>query len=318
MIRGARERSGYRRAAAGVMGCLLIGSALGVAFQQPVASGASPSPQLRETAQTGKTLTLNTTADEGTEFVMNRRLYDEWAAELERARPEPLMYTVQSGDSMWAVAADHGLDVEALLSLNPEIADADLLHPGQVLVVGGEAARFDSRNAVVSRTASRREAEPVQEPPQLAVEAPPLPQLKAAAVAAPPVAKAAAAPMAAKWVWPISGGLISSEFGGRWGGMHTGLDIAVATGTPAIAAQSGTVVVAGWDGGFGYCVIIDHGDGVKTRYAHASALLVSVGDYVEQGQPVIRVGNTGNSTGPHLHFEVIAEGVPQNPRSYLP
>lgn len=120
-----------------------------------------------------------------------------------------------------------------------------------------------------------------------------------------------------KWQWPITGGMISSEFGGRWGGVHTGIDIAVPAGTEAVAVVAGTVEFSGWDGGYGYCVIIDHGDGVKTRYAHASAILVTTGDKVAQGAPVIQVGTTGHTTGPHLHFEVIVNGTAQNPRNFL-
>ncbi|AFV01627.1 MULTISPECIES: peptidoglycan DD-metalloendopeptidase family protein [unclassified Dehalobacter] len=116
--------------------------------------------------------------------------------------------------------------------------------------------------------------------------------------------------------WPISGG-ITSYYGSRHGSFHTGIDIDGVTGQPYYAAASGTVVEAGWDGGYGYCIMIDHGNGVSTRYGHSSKLFVSVGQTVSKGQNIGNVGSTGNSTGSHLHFEVIINGSTVNPLNYL-
>ena len=116
---------------------------------------------------------------------------------------------------------------------------------------------------------------------------------------------------------PVSG-TITSRFGPRWGTQHRGLDIATSTGTPVAAAASGTVVFSGWDSyGLGNCVKISHGNGVETVYGHNSALYVTVGEYVTQGQVICAVGSTGNSTGPHLHLEIRLDGVAQNPQLYL-
>ena len=117
-------------------------------------------------------------------------------------------------------------------------------------------------------------------------------------------------------VWPLRG-QITSPYGSRWGSFHTGIDISAGTGSSYSAAASGKVVAAGWDGGYGNMILIDHGHGVTTRYAHSSKLLVSVGDQVEQGQGIGLVGSTGHATGPHLHFEVIINGSTVNPLSYL-
>ena len=116
---------------------------------------------------------------------------------------------------------------------------------------------------------------------------------------------------------PVSGGTITSPYGARSSGFHTGLDIAVPTGTPVYAAAGGTVTKAGWQGGYGYLVVIDHGNGYQTYYAHNSSLCVSVGQSVSMGQNIAYSGSTGNSTGPHLHFEVRINGATQNPQNYI-
>ena len=118
---------------------------------------------------------------------------------------------------------------------------------------------------------------------------------------------------------PISG-IISSRFGhvsSRRVSKHTGLDIAAATGTKIKAAAGGTVTFSGYKGSFGYMVVINHGNGIETYYAHCSKLYVSAGQKVNQGDVIAAVGNTGNSTGPHLHLEIRINGVAYNPQNYL-
>jgi murein DD-endopeptidase MepM/ murein hydrolase activator NlpD len=123
-------------------------------------------------------------------------------------------------------------------------------------------------------------------------------------------------PSAAGFVWPVLGP-VTSPFGWRWGRMHEGIDIAASTGTPIRAAAAGTVIYAGWLGGYGNLTVIDHGGGVATAYGHQSGFAAGNGAYVAQGQVIGYVGNTGHSTGPHLHFEVRVNGVPQDPLGYL-
>lgn len=115
-----------------------------------------------------------------------------------------------------------------------------------------------------------------------------------------------------------SRGYISSRFGPRWGTVHRGLDIAAPVGTPIVASDSGKVEYAAFNnGGYGYMVKVNHGNGYVTLYAHASQIYVKPGDTVAKGDMIAAVGNTGNSTGPHLHFEVIENGMQVNPEPFL-
>lgn len=123
-------------------------------------------------------------------------------------------------------------------------------------------------------------------------------------------------------LWPVRG-RITSRFGYRVHPIrrrrlfHSGIDIAVSPGTSVKAAACGRVVYAGWRSGYGKTIIIDHGQGIRTLYAHNSRLHVKVGQWVNKGQVICASGNTGTSTGPHLHFEVLLNGQPKNPLDYL-
>ncbi len=124
------------------------------------------------------------------------------------------------------------------------------------------------------------------------------------------------APSSSGLIWPVNGP-VTSVFGFRWGRMHEGIDIAVGNGTSVVASASGTVLVAGWSGGYGNLVVIDHGNGIATAYGHNTNVTVGVGQTVSQGQLIAYSGNTGHSTGPHVHFEVRVNGSPVDPLGYL-
>jgi murein DD-endopeptidase MepM/ murein hydrolase activator NlpD len=123
-------------------------------------------------------------------------------------------------------------------------------------------------------------------------------------------------------LWPVRG-WVTSEFGFRFSPMvetyrfHQGIDIATRPGTPIIAPADGRVVFAGWEGTYGKTILINHGYGIVTRYAHLSEMYVSEGQMVKRWEVIGTVGDTGITTGPHLHYEVIVNGVPVNPRDYL-
>jgi murein DD-endopeptidase MepM/ murein hydrolase activator NlpD len=123
-------------------------------------------------------------------------------------------------------------------------------------------------------------------------------------------------------IWPVRG-WVTSRFGSRedplTGGKtaHTGIDIAGPHGKEIVSTADGTVVFAGVEGSYGKVVVVDHGYGMKTRYAHLASITAGAGDVVKRGQAIGKLGNTGRSTGPHLHYEVRVNGVPQNPRNYI-
>ncbi|HLN61871.1 MAG TPA: LysM peptidoglycan-binding domain-containing M23 family metallopeptidase [Symbiobacteriaceae bacterium] len=215
-------------------------------------------------------------------------------------------YTVQEGDTVSQIAADYEIAAQDVLEANGLDAEGRIA-AGQVIYLPGARPR---RNQLASRGGYTRQETPAPAAPKPAPTPAPAP--------APAPAPKSSPAFSQTFIWPLTTGRYFSEFGDRDDGFHSGLDMSAPEGTPAVAAQAGTVVFAGWSSGYGNMVIIDHGNGVQTKYAHASALLVTVGTEVAQGQQVILIGSTGRSTGPHLHFEVVVDGVAKNPRNFLP
>lgn len=128
--------------------------------------------------------------------------------------------------------------------------------------------------------------------------------------------KKAAVQGTGNFIWPTNG-ILTSGYGWRWGKFHRAVDIGAPHGTAIYAADAGTVTYAGWRTSYGYVVEIDHGNGYQTLYAHCSKLLVSRGQKVSKGQTIARIGSTGNSTGPHVHFEIKKNGSHVNPLNYF-
>jgi murein DD-endopeptidase MepM/ murein hydrolase activator NlpD len=354
LIKGVRTKTGYRRAAAGVMGCLLASSALGTSLAQgtsvPVSAPAETPPAASEASRAWEPAFDGTGAPGQTIHVAQRPSRRPPATE--GVRPDDglavVAHVVLPGESLWTLADTYDTDPDTLLALNTHV-QPEALQPGQTLrvlrnfhgisyrveegdtvgqialaygidpeeiksvngldaegsiridqVIFLPGARPRSRNQVASRGGMVRREEPTRVAPAPA----PAPQQEPATNA--------------DYLWPLSDGRFFSEYGYRNDGFHSGLDIAVPEGTPAVASRAGTVVFAGWSNGYGNLVVIDHGDGVQTKYAHASAILVTVGEEITASQQVILVGSTGRSTGPHLHFEVVVNGTAKNPRSFLP
>lgn len=178
---------------------------------------------------------------------------------------------------------------------------------GELLAVRGE------RRAVLDQVDARADSlEKIQADLQAKIQE----QIAAASGLSTLPAGPMSAPSAAGLIWPLDG-LLTSGFGYRWGRMHEGIDIAVPEGTPIRAAKSGTVIMASYNGGYGNYTCIDHGSGLSTCYAHQSGFVAGSGQSVSQGQIIGYSGNTGSSTGPHLHFEVRVNGAAQDPMGYL-
>ncbi len=131
-----------------------------------------------------------------------------------------------------------------------------------------------------------------------------------------PASRAATTTATGGYVWPMCAP-VTSEYGPRWGRMHRGIDLGAPTGTPIRAIRAGTVIFAGWQGGYGQITLVDHGNGVVSAYAHQSRFAVGQGARVAQGQVIGYVGTTGNTTGAHLHLETRVGGTAVNPRQYL-
>jgi murein DD-endopeptidase MepM/ murein hydrolase activator NlpD len=186
-----------------------------------------------------------------------------------------VVHVVKKGETLYRIARAYGMTAEDLAEVNG-VRDARALEIGDELFVPGATG---------------------------AVEVPPAPP---GAPADPEPAVRAAPPEGdrpGRLLWPLKG-VLYSKFGPRQGQHHDGIDIAAPTGTIVTAAAAGKVVYAGEQSGYGSIVILRHAGGLLTVYAHASALLVREGDAVDAGAPVARVGQSGRTTGPHLHFEV--------------
>ncbi len=203
--------------------------------------------------------------------------------------PEELEYTIKGGDTVAALAMAYGAEVENIKRVN-EIKDVRALEIGERILIPGPTKlppppTATRTVAVASRSTSGQES------------------------------RVSGAP---QFIWPLNG-TITSPFGEmRSSGRHMGLDIAARRGTPILAMASGEVLKASRGSSYGLYVILDHGGGWQTLYAHASSLSVKVGQQVSQGQEIAKVGRTGNATGDHVHLEVRRDGERINPRPQLP
>ncbi len=226
-----------------------------------------------------------------------------------------LDYTVQKGDNLTAIAGRFGTEAEALAGLN-DIANPHLIYAGQtikILIGEGAVHRVESGETLDS-IARLYGVDPGSIIPVNHGGSGTLLQ-RGERVIIPGAGNIADI---VSLGWPVSGGRISSGFGRRGDGFHYGIDLAVPLGHPVYAAGGGIVSFSGYQGSYGLMVEVDHGGGWQTRYAHAGKIFVSTGQKVAAGQLLGEVGLTGNTTGSHLHFEVVHYGLRIDPLRILP
>lgn len=266
----------------------------------------------------------------------------------DRPRAEVITYTVKEGDNLSTIAYQHGLSPETIVWSNSEaIQDAPwLIRPGLQLfilpvdgvyhtvsageTVGEIATEYDvDPSALYNQWNDLEVGDSLYEGQLLVVPqgvgwkitwTPPEPEPTQGGYSYRYSASSVAAPSANNWfILPTGSTRVSGwYFRDRRNPGHIGLDYTCRLGDPLYAADSGAVTIAGWHGGYGILVEVDHGNGYITRYAHLSQLLVRGGQAVQQGAVIGYCGSTGWSTGPHLHFEIRRNGVPQDPLAYQP
>ncbi len=270
--------------------------------------------------------------------------WEDALSDITKDKDKNQTYIVEPGDCLGLIAQNLDMDIDKLVSLNGFEDEGEILHVGDELIVSvpepplsvlvnevkteEETYEADTqyiprddwyttqKNVVSEGTKGRRIATKSTvsrngRPKSKGLVASVIVEESKAAV----VEKGTQTPPT--YIKPLSGGRFTSGFGPRWGTTHKGIDWATPTGTPVYASCGGTVVRAERSSSYGYVVYINHPDGRQTRYAHNSQLLVSAGDTVKQGQVIAKSGNTGNSTGPHVHFELLIGGAQVNPLRYL-
>jgi murein DD-endopeptidase MepM/ murein hydrolase activator NlpD len=250
----------------------------------------------------------------------------------ERPRVDIITHTVSAGDTLYGIAKKYKLSAETIMFSNGLEKNPDLLRLGQplaILPIDGILHTMGQKDTLASIAKTYKvKVEDIVSYPLNRLDAQ-NPQVAAGQKVVVPGGKKeipriatiyrGTAPAGAKkgsgrFVWPAPGSLTQG-----YKPLHRAIDIARAVGTPIKAADNGYIVVAGWsNAGYGNYVVVDHGNGYQTLYAHLSRIFVRPGDIVTQGATIGNMGNTGNSTGPHLHFELIKGGMKVNPLSYLP
>lgn len=283
---------------------------------------------------------VNETLAAGADIVSVQDAYDAITKEKE----EKTVYVVEAGDCLSTIAGKCDISLSDLYALNEGVTEDTIIVPGDELVVTvpkseisvvvtqrmtyeedynadvqyvDDDSAYRGTNTVISEGTTGHhkvtadvtfvngvKTDEVYVNEEIIVES--QPKVIAVGTLTPPT-----------YLRPISGGSVSSEYGYRWGTLHSGVDWQVSVGTPVKAAAAGTVIRAGWYSTYGYCVDIRHSDGSMTRYAHLNSVAVSNGQYVNQGELIAYSGNTGYSTGPHLHFEIWIGGTTVNPLYYV-
>lgn len=221
-----------------------------------------------------------------------------------KAKSKGITHVVQKGQTLFRISQAYQVKVAALMEAN-RIKPSTPLKVGQRLFIPGAKG---VKKVEASRSLTVEERLTLEQSLQEEVTAPPSPT-------EPPRTRVRTD---ADFLWPIVGPL-NSPFGPRWGKFHAGIDIGSPHYQEVVAAADGEVIYAdATKGGLGKAVVLQHGRGFRTVYAHLSIIIARDGDTVRQGQAIGGVGETGRASGPHLHFEVRKNGVPVNPEEFLP
>jgi murein DD-endopeptidase MepM/ murein hydrolase activator NlpD len=216
-----------------------------------------------------------------------------------------VVHVVRRGETVWRIARAYGIDPADLMETNG-VSDPRAVDVGAELFVPGATQLVEVPPAPGSEPGTT-----AMPPPASTSTATPTP------ASTPTRSASAGARDDARLAWPLQG-VLYGRYGVRAGRRHDGIDIAAPEGTPVAAAAAGKVIYAGEQAGYGALVILKHDGGLVTLYAHNSRLLVSEGERVRRGQPIARVGESGRTSGPHLHFEVREGTRPKNPLLFLP
>lgn len=289
---------------------------LGMAF---LCCGSSQKVQAMEMDDMWVNITVGESEEPGEVPLYYRQLQNycfESDDEGDEENPVIFQYVVQSGDNLYSIGKRFGTDVSTLVRLN-SIVNPHLIHPGdelEILTTVGIVHDVLEGDTV----SSIAELYGVEEEVIVAVNSlgsqAHLERGERIIVPGGLDNRGAGGPV---FHWPLQG-VLTSGYGWRNSGFHYGIDIAAPLETPFYSTSAGQVTHAGYLGAYGIMVEVDHGDGYRSRYGHASRAAVSVGQYVKAGQVVGYIGLTGNTTGPHLHFEILRNGEKLNPMNYLP
>jgi murein DD-endopeptidase MepM/ murein hydrolase activator NlpD len=203
---------------------------------------------------------------------------------LEFPSVDGVLYKIKEGETIWDLALLNNIDFDKIVEIN-KLESPEKLKLGQKIIMPGvDTVKPAASNKIIASNKT--------------------------------ISRGGSVPTTSKGSLPVKG-KITSLFGPRWGRKHEGIDIAAPTGTDVFASMDGKVSFSGWEGGYGNLVIIDHGNGLQSYYGHNSKLLVKEGQTVSKGTHIADVGSTGNSTGPHSHFEIRKNGTAVNPYTYV-
>ena len=220
-------------------------------------------------------------------YTIKEKTADKALEQLTKDRQQPKSYKVQKGDTLWVIARNNGLTIDSIIKLNPGLTEN--IKEGQEILLDTSAAPTMNIKTKKIPKAQIEKVGTKNQPPKL---------------------------VTGTFTRPVLG-MVTSRFGQRWGRKHEGIDLEGNIGDPIFAADGGRVAFVGIESGYGKLIKIKHDNGYETYYGHCSKILVKAGNRVSKKQMIGKIGMTGKTTGPHLHFEIRKNGNPINPTKYL-